>query len=213
MRKIPHRRQSDKQRNCGASCIAMLFQTYGKNGKLSEITQAISRIMPNGIPSCRNNLIAKYINDRGVPCCIVALNDICIALPKILQNDGIDVIIAYRPNVHSPEAHFSVVTGIDDKSVFVNDPQIDPPDGQNRPIPIVELQKQMAPLEGNNANEIVRANTVILLSNPEKEIEMSAHLDNVRVFDCILPMVTSVLIPDDADGHWRDVIQPPPPPL
>lgn len=205
MLEIPYVRQSDAKRNCGAACLCMLLQYYRKKGSMAEITESISVKMPDGFPSCRNNFILKYARSRKIPCCIVSVKDITTAIPTLLQA-GIDVIISYRPNIDSPEGHFSVVTGCNDNQVFVNDPQKGLPDGKNYPIPYEYLQKAMKPLEGSSIKEIVRENTLVLLANPNKKPSILTLPGDIYVFDCVAPMLTGTIIPDEHDGHWAEIV-------
>lgn len=203
MLEIPYVRQSDVKRNCGAACLCMLLQYYRKKGSMAEITESISVKMPDGFPSCRNNLILKYARSRKIPCCIVSVKDITTAIPALLQAD-IDVIISYRPNIDAPWGHFSVVTGYNNDQVFVNEPQKGLPNGKDFPFTYEYLQKAMQPLEGAT-KEIVRGNTLVLLSNPNKDPAMSILFGAISVFDCVVPMLTGVFIEDEGDGYWRDV--------
>lgn len=206
MLNIPYVRQSDIKRNCGAACLSMLLQYYRKKGTMSEITENISEIGSDGRPSCRNNLILKYAKSKEIPCCIVSVKDITTAIPVLLQK-GIDVIISYRPNINSPDGHFSVVTGCNDSHVFVNDPQKGLPDGKDFPIPYEYLREAMKPLAGSPQNEITRENTLVLLANPIKEISLSFLSENISIFACIAPMLTGVLIENEHDGVWGNIQQ------
>lgn len=66
-RRLPHRRQSDKGRNCGAACLAMLLEHYKiRPSNLKEITSQVSAPDKNGQPMCYNILIARYAQKRGL---------------------------------------------------------------------------------------------------------------------------------------------------
>ena len=202
---IQHVRQSDKGRNCGAACLSMLLRSYKKTGKMAEITDHISRTLDNGSKSCRTSLMIKYAESKGLLCCAVSVSDIRETIARCLENN-IDIIVSYHPSLDNPWGHFSVVTGYDEDSVYVNDPAKDSSEGANRRILFTELDKLMAP--GRDLSEINQKNTVILLAdkkmNPER-IELPSIVGNatpVYVFSCVFDEVLAYVDPNPPNGVW-----------
>jgi len=209
IRTLPHKRQSDKCRNCGAACLAMIFEYYKKPGKIKEITNSISDVF-NNAPSCRNYLMVRYASDRGFPCCVVSAKDIRTFIPFCL-NQGYELIISYH--THPPEAdssrrrlgHMAVVVGVGGENVYVNDPEKDKPDGLCAPLAFEFLESRMKTRGGDD--EITGDNVVMVLS-PLKANRAKAILrvpeDNdsheVFVFEDLRDMVNFVL--DANKNRW-----------
>lgn len=85
-RRLPHRRQSDKGRNCGAACLAMLLEHYKiRPSNLKEITSQVSAPDKNGQPMCYNILIARYAQKRGLYCSVVSVRDPRTFIPDALK--------------------------------------------------------------------------------------------------------------------------------
>lgn len=88
-RRLPHRRQSDRGRNCGAACLAMLLEHYKiRPSNLKEITSQVSDADRNGQPMCYNNLIAQYAQKRGLYCSVVSARDPRTFIPFV-SNRGL----------------------------------------------------------------------------------------------------------------------------
>ena len=106
-RVLPHRRQSDRGRNCGAACFAMLLEHYKiRPSKLKEITSQVSSTDRNGQPICYNVLIAQYAQKRGLYCSVVSARD-----PRTLflfvSNRGLELFVNYHPD---PKRSFGSIT-------------------------------------------------------------------------------------------------------
>lgn len=205
VRNIPHVRQSDRNRNCGAACICMLLHAYGKKGRLKDVTSEISVQLTSGLPSCRNNRMIQFIQRKGIDCCGVSAKNIREIIPFCL-NIGLDIIISYRPALNSPRGHFSVVTGFDNDRIFVNDPERDSPEGMNFPILYDDLELMAkADLRGN---EIVRDNTMLLLASktlkmPRTENSSSVNGMSCYVFTQVQNKISAFIDPYPDDGVWR----------
>lgn len=208
IKKIQHVRQSDKDRNCGAACLSMLFRYYRKTGTMTEITDHISRTLDNGNKSCRTSLMIKYAESKGFLCCSVSVRNVRETIARCFENN-IDVIVSYHPSQDTPWGHFSVVTGYDEDAVYVNDPAKDASEGANRKIAFAELEKLMAP--GPDRREINRKNTVIMLADKKTDPELVELPSIVKisspvyVFSCIFDEVLAYVDPNPEDGAWVQV--------
>lgn len=177
-RVLPHRRQSDKKRNCGAACISMLFEHYRIfNKKMSKITECVNTINSNGEEYGSNSLILKYILDQKLFGAVISAKDPKEFISFCLAND-IGLIASYHPDFDSWAGHFVVVSDMADGFVYFNDPQKDAPFGINCKMSINELHARMQPLYGND-DEIKCPNVFIVLSpiRPELKIENTGAND------------------------------------
>lgn len=138
-RRLPHRRQSDRGRNCGAACLAMLLEHYKiRPSNLKEITSQVSDADRNGQPMCYNNLIAQYAQKRGLYCSVVSARDPRTFIPFCLEQ-GLELFVNYHPDPKDPSAHYSFVSYVADDKVYLNDPQFDAPLGVNYEVPMDTL--------------------------------------------------------------------------
>ena len=185
---------------------------------MDEITDSISRPLPNGMPTCRNALIIKYMNSRGIPCCGVAALDIQ-GLVKKCFGLNIDMIISYRTDPAKPFGHFSVVTGYDEEFIYVNDPSKNSADGSNLPIRFAELKEMMT--VHPDGREVVMDGTVILLADPKADANTGIRAFNINgepsdtlIFTDIENDIGALIVLTQDDGIWvrkRQPNQPPPP--
>lgn len=111
-RRLPHRRQSDRGRNCGAACLAMLLEHYKiRPSNLKEITSQVSDADRNGQPMCYNNLIAQYAQKRGSED-ELAISDTILVFAK----ENSDVPVRYIPD---GDNRFPFFECIGDKAICV----------------------------------------------------------------------------------------------
>lgn len=183
---LPHFRQSDQKRNCGAACMAMLLKHYKMRGKIQEITEQISENLPNGLPSCRNNLIIRYALKRGINCSVVSAKDPRVLIPYCLEND-INMFVSYHVEPNQPFGHFSLVTNADAETVFVNDPLRDAPEGINYPMAYDDLLPRMKCL--GTDDEITHDNVFVLLSRKGSNVPVCIINANGHEF----PLFSSTL--------------------
>jgi ABC-type bacteriocin/lantibiotic exporter with double-glycine peptidase domain len=168
-RKLPHFRQSDASRNCGAACLAMLYQFYRKKGSISEITDAVTGTTSSGMPTCMLNLMIQDAWKKGFQCCGVSTKDLRTFIPTCLAL-GLEVIIAYHPVEGKPDSHFVVVSCCDDENVYVNDPSKTVAEGVNVPMSFDFLVARMK--ADTRREHIIVDNMMILLSPPHARQEV-----------------------------------------
>ena len=196
-RNFQHIRQSSQARNCGAACLAMLLHYYRKKGKLQEITDKISVVQENGAPSCRNYLIVQYVESRDFTCCVVSAKNAASFIPFCLSH-GIELILSYYPDENSWGGHFVLVTGCDEDHVYVNDPEISPPEGVNLKISLASLAAKM---KSRPNGEITRDNVFVLISPKTADRKLTCINVNTCpphsfwIFPEILPEINSILDP------------------
>lgn len=190
-REIQHVRQSDKERNCGAACLAMVYQMYGKSNELQDITKNVMKISSNGKRNCRNFLMLRDATEMGFLSYVVSAKDIREFIPFCLEL-GMEIIINYHPTERTMAGHFSLVSYVDSKFVYVNDPGQDAPIGINFPIYWGKLEKRM--LSGTSLSEFYANNTMLVLLPPG----LSLPISNKRpIPECLFNMVHKVLTFND----------------
>lgn len=201
-KKFPHFRQSDKKRNCGAACMTMLFHHYKMRRKLLEITNQISEITPKGYPSCRNYRIVQYALKSGLNCSAVTAKDPKTFIPYCLES-GIDVFILYHKHLPAPYGHFSLVTNLASDGIFINDPELDAPDGINCYMSYDELCNKMEYLGSDD--EITRSNVMILFSKKGSGVPVQSvkSRDEYPLFSGTLDKINEFL--DPYSDQWISV--------
>ncbi len=205
LKKYPHFQQSKEKRNCGAACLCMLLQHYRMKGKLGDITNAVSRLLPIGVLSCRNDLMVQYAISRGLKCAAVAAKDIGTLLP-FCQEQGIDAIVLYHKDDNSNLGHFSVVTNIRGNKIFLNDPESAAPSGINVCMQLDDLMAKM--ICHGDGDEITISNTVILISKADggKGTPVADNAGSLLMFPNVRDKISFVLNPNDTSGNpWRPI--------
>lgn len=195
---LPHVRQSDSGRNCGAACLKMVCKYYkiGKKLSLKDFTKNVSITLPGGMLSCRNNLMLSYARDLGFHCYVVTVKDAQKTITACLDKN-VEVIINYHPYEFSDCGHFSWVSYADDKFVYLNDPAKDLPSGQNYPIEWERLKQRM--IAGSPLSEFPRNNTMLILYLPNQEISLS---EEHQFPEFLVDETIATLNPDDT---WRPI--------
>lgn len=179
LRVLPHFRQSDKKRNCGAACMAMLFKHYGMHGKMSDITDKISQTLPSGSLSCRNYLMIQYALQKGLNCSVVSAKDPRTFIPFCLES-GIELFISYHANLPEDAGHFVLVSSASPDGVFFNDPQQNPPAGINVYMPYDDLLTRMKYLGPDD--EITRDNVMVLFAKQSAPVSVLTVKTNGHEF-------------------------------
>ncbi|PKM39063.1 MAG: hypothetical protein CVV04_12115 [Firmicutes bacterium HGW-Firmicutes-9] len=202
---------------CGASCLAMLFQSEAFASmnlpkEQNEIAQYVLAPRPNqpGQYYCDNLRMLNYVNQLGFPAAYVSVSDPVKSL-KICQEKGLEAILLLRFNPKHG-AHFVTFSSISKYGVFVNDPlrsttTFDPQkENLNKKISLSELPKLMARVNAYDS-EIIVPNSMLVISPPS--INESYFIHECR--DCgtkmKLPLVLKhqikhILYPCDHGIYW-----------
>lgn len=200
-----------KQHNdntCGAACINML--NISRSAKIEEkkIFEKISGKTYLG-NICQTSLMLKYFLDHGYQTCVA-----CVKNPKkvlkICSQNSINVIMLIRHNKYSSFGHYVVYMGIEEDSVYVNDPART----KLRRLSVKKLKKLA---KSSFLTGVTESNTMIFVnmdtSNKMDEVVISDfdRWENVKVcatiFACIKKYVKKVFICEDNGERWHKVKQ------
>lgn len=200
MEAIPHIQQSTALRNCGAACLAMIYQKHRKRGKLRDITASVSVVMPDGYPSCRNNLMIQNASSNGFIAAFISYN----SLPELLKlccDNCIDLILSFHPKDDLPTGHFCVVCGYDNDNVYLNDPD-KPRDkgGLCSPCEYQWIESHSKAILNDGVHEIVVDNTAMVLMD-------SRISSDVEYFECPKCRNSNVF-PAILKGHFSAMVCP-----
>ena len=204
IRVLPHRRQSDKEQNCGAACLAMILEHYRiRPSNLREITSQVVRTNKDGRPLCFNDLIVKYALRRGLYCSAVSAKDPRSFIPYCLEH-GLDLFVNYHPVSGKSFAHYSLVSYATCDNVYLNDPQYDSPIGVNFEISFDDLCQSMKKM--GRDDELALSDTFIVLSKSDSDVSVrwiADGDDKFPVFNCLLDNTVCIL--DPFAGRWLEV--------
>lgn len=203
-RVLPHRRQSDRGRNCGAACLAMLFEHYKiRPSNLREITSQVSAPGQDGQPLCFNSLIAQYAQKRGVHCSVVSARDPRTFIPFCLEQ-GFELFVNYHPDPKKPLAHYSFVSYVADDKIYLNDPQLDASLGINHEVSLDTLCQGLQKMGHND--ELGISDTILVFAKEDSNVSVR-YIDNgdnrFPFFECIGNRAVCVL--DPFSDCWLEV--------
>lgn len=195
-RVLPHRRQSDRGRNCGAACLAMLLEHYKiRPSNLREITSQVSAPGQDGQPLCFNSLIAQYAQKRGLHCSVVSARDPRTFIPYCLEQ-GLELFVNYHPILGAPIAHYSLVSYVSGDKVYLNDPQLNAPLGVNHEVSLDTLCQG---LQMNGPNDTLgRSDTILVFAKSDSGIPVRFIYDGNNkfpVFECTIDKTCWILDP------------------
>lgn len=124
---IPYERQIDPQTNrgCGAACLSMVYQSFGKEVAQAEIWPQIAKPNRFGSVSSSAHLMALHALSQGFSAIVIQARH-PIHVLHLCQGAGIRVILNHRLQAGSPSGHFTVLADIDDKYVTLHDPFFGP---------------------------------------------------------------------------------------
>ena len=204
IRVLPHRRQSDRGRNCGAACLAMLLEHYKiRPSNLKEITAQVCVPGRNGQLLCFNNLIARYAQKRGLYCSVVSARDPRTFIPFCLEQ-GFELFVNYHPVPKTPLAHYSFVSYVADDKVYLNDPQLDAPLGVNHADSLDTLCQGLQKIGSND--ELGISDTILVFAKGDSNVSVRYIFsgDNrFPFFECIGDRAVCVL--DPFADRWVEV--------
>ena len=203
-RTLPHRRQSDQGRNCGAACLAMLLEHYKiRPSNLKEITSQVSDADRNGRPMCYNNLIAQYAQKRGLYCSVVSARDPRTFIPFCLEQ-GLELFVNYHPVPITTLAHYAFVSYVAEDKVYLNDPQFDAPLGVNYEVPMDTLCQELQ--KRGPKDELAISDTILVFAKEGSDAPIRYIPDGDNrfpFFECIGDKAVCVLAP--FTGQWIEV--------
>lgn len=201
IRVLPHRRQSDRGRNCGAACLAMLLEHYRiRPSNLKDITSQVSAPDQYGQPLCYNCLIAQYAQNHGLLCSVVSARDPRTFIPYCLEQ-GLELFVNYLPVVGASVAHYSLVSYISGDKVYLNDPQFDAPLGINHEIALDTLCQLLQKTGPDDTLGISDTFLVFAKSDSEIPVRFIPNGSNkFPLFECIIDKISWIL--DPFANYW-----------
>lgn len=197
MLNIPHIRQPQKSSQCGAACLAMIYQSHQHPIPIKDIWPKVKAFRANGNgENCRVNLMIRHAMEQGFIAIGVSVDDPIELIHTCLSNK-IDVIALL--SLGNGYAHFCVVTGFDDNCIFLNDPDQPVTSGRNCKIGNNAFIRRITPTEGSEIGKFI---TLILIA-PKETPTISAtvqcpatkHTFQTEVFSVIRlfhPMIVCV---------------------
>lgn len=190
-RPIPHIQQPKNSNLCGAACLQMLYTSYGISLTLDEIWEQVQERDKNtGRLNCHTYRMARHALSLGLKAMVVVCEDSLRVIQTCLESN-IDVIALYRVNIISPLGHYSVITGMDNKGIYLNDPWLDASKGKNRIVKPIDFVQLLRPIPGS---ELVSPNVLLLIAPPGVASTSMASLrhddcvQDVEFFDAIAPL-------------------------
>lgn len=205
---------------CGASCLAMIFQTerfasMDLPREQEEIATHVLAPRPYqpGQFYCDNVKMLNYVLQQGLTAAYISVTDPIETL-AICQRNGLEVIILLRFDPNSG-AHFVTFSSISENGVFVNDPlraptTIDPQkDNQNKKIPLSSLSKLTACL-GNNDFEIIVPNSMLVIFPPDSNEPTFIHKcrkcgAEIKLPISLMHQISHVLYPCNHGLYWVQI--------
>jgi hypothetical protein len=133
---IPYEKQSDPQasRMCGAACLSMVYRSFGKDIKQTEIWPVIAKPNQFGSLASTTHLMAKDALGRGLAAIAIQARHPLQAL-RLCHDAGIRAILNHRLQPDSATGHYTVMVDLDSNNVVVHDPSF----GPSRSLSYVEL--------------------------------------------------------------------------
>jgi len=183
---IPFEAQSDRSsRSCGATCLSMVYRSFGEEVPQGEIWPGISKENRFGGPASTTHLMAQDALNRGFSAVAIRARHPLHVL-RICRESGIRAIVNHRVKYDSRAGHFTVLVDIDDKTILLHDPLL----GPSRRLSYGELLELWQP--GFPDSEIV-GNVLIGIaapsqSAPECKFCRTPNLSSVECPACKKPV-------------------------
>src|ERR1700753_3315976 len=120
---IPYQKQSPgiTGRACGAACLSMVYQSFGKKISQEEIWPAIAKENRFGQVSSTTHLMAQDALNRGLKAVAIQARHPFEVL-RLCRENGVRAILNHRVRNDSAAGHYSVLVDVNAKDVVVHDP-------------------------------------------------------------------------------------------
>src|SRR5580658_6944939 len=120
---IPFESQDDPHTNrgCGATCLAMVYKSLGKDAQQAEIWPLIAKPNRFGVVSSTTHLMALHAVSQGLSALVIQARH-GLQVLRLCREHGICAILNQRPSPEAATGHYTVLVDIDDKTVVVHDP-------------------------------------------------------------------------------------------
>ena len=142
---FPYEQQPDGQasRMCGAACLSMVYRSLGKATQQHEIWTQIAKHNRFGSLASTTHLMVRDARSRGFAAAAIQARH-PLQLLRVCHRMQIRAILNHRVNSQSPAGHYTVLVGVDDNHVIVNDPY----EGPSRKLTHSELLELWRPVPG-----------------------------------------------------------------
>lgn len=155
-------RLEQSRRTCGAACLSMTYSALGKRVPEEEIWPAIAKRNSLGSVACTTHLMTQDACERGF-CAVAMQARYPLQSLRVCSARKLPTILNLRVDRHRPAGHYSVLVGIDERSVILHDPLV----GPARTMSHAELLELWQP--GFGKQEIT-GNVLIVVGHPESGI-------------------------------------------
>jgi len=119
---MPYVKQVSDMPFCGVACLSMIYEKkYHEDAIQHVLWNLVKKQSPNGREYCgTSELCLNAINMGYVTMTIKARDP--ISMFEFCLSNQIDLIILHHQKIGDTLAHFSVLTGIENDTIFVNNP-------------------------------------------------------------------------------------------
>jgi len=149
-------------RGCGATCLSMVYKSFGREIPQAEIWPSIAKPNRFGQVSSTTHLMALHAWDQGFSAVAIQARH-PIQVLQLCRQNHIRAIINQRASLDSSAGHYTLMVDIDDHSVMLKDPSR----GPLRRISHVELLRLWHP---STANSEIAGNVLIGIADHAAEI-------------------------------------------
>jgi hypothetical protein len=123
---IPYEKQSDPQtRGCGAACLSMVYQSFGKKIPQAAIWPLIAKPNRFGAVSSTTHLMAQHAISQGLSALVIQARH-ALQVLRICNEADIRAILNQRGRPEVASGHYTVLVDIDEKNVALHDPALGP---------------------------------------------------------------------------------------
>lgn len=123
---IPYEKQSDPQaRGCGAACLSMVYQSFGKDVAQASIWPLIAKPNRFGVVSSTTHLMALHAISQGLSAVVIQARH-ALQVLRLCREADIRAILNQRARPDVSAGHYTVLVDIDDKNVVLHDPSLGP---------------------------------------------------------------------------------------
>jgi hypothetical protein len=123
---VPYEKQSDPQaRGCGAACLSMVYQSFGREIPQAEIWPLIAKPNRFGAISSTTHLMALHAISQGLSAVVIQARH-ALQVLRLCRETDIRAILSQRARPDISAGHYTVLVDIDDKNVVLHDPALGP---------------------------------------------------------------------------------------
>lgn len=164
--------RAPKRQMCGAAALAMAYRSFDIQCDQAELDPAIARVH-QGVFRAGTRELAAHAIGIGLNAAIVQTHRPWQTLQQCWTN-GLVTILNHRVHLDSAEGHYSVLAGIDQHSIRINDPL----KGPDVKIPKKQFLELWLPNTGHANVEGVSSisgNVFVALGSPDFEPDVFSH--------------------------------------